>query len=152
MTRTLPHIYTLAGRKYIKPNERNDCTVRALSISTNRGYDIAHNFLKDRGRKCRKSFLFPKKCSNDYALGHEFTWQPFPLMKGEKRMSPERFAVKFPKGIYICKTVKHVYAVMNGVINDAYKIDWYDGRCIYGCWQVTNLTPDTDGWENEGGQ
>jgi len=153
MTEALQHIYNDAGRKYIQPNERNDCTVRALAISTDRGYNVAHNFLKGRGRKCRKSFFFPKKRSDDCALGHEFIWRSFSLVKGQKRMSPERFAIKFPKGVYICKTVKHVYAVVNGVINDAYKIDWYDGRCVYGCWQVTNLNPDVDdGWENEGGQ
>jgi len=35
--------------------------------------------------------------------------------------------------------VKHVYAVVNGVINDAYKIGWYDGQCVYGCWKVNEL-------------
>jgi len=54
-------------------------------------------------------------------------------------MSPERFAIEFSKGVYICKTVKHVYAVVNGIINDAYKVDWYDGRCVYGCWKVDEL-------------
>jgi len=42
----LPHIYTFAGRKQNKPNERNDCTVRALAISTNTDYNTAHDFLK----------------------------------------------------------------------------------------------------------
>jgi hypothetical protein len=132
----LPHTYTFAGRQQHKPNERHDCTVRALAISTKTDYSVAHDFLKERGRRCRKSFLFPKKCSDDCALGYEFTWKSFPLVKGKKRMSPERFAIEFSKGVYICKTVKHVYAVVNGVINDAFKIDWYDGRCVYGCWEV----------------
>jgi len=132
----LPHVYTLGGRKQNNPNERNDCTVRALAISTNTDYKIAHDFLKERGRRCRKSFLFPKKRSDDCALGYEFVWKPFTFVKGKKRMSPERFAIEFSKGVYICKTVRHVYAVVNGVINDAFKIDWYDGRCVYGCWKV----------------
>ena len=136
---SLPHIYTLAGRKQNKPNERNDCTVRALAISTNTDYNIAHDFLKERGRRCRKSFLFPKKRSDDYALGYEFIWKPFTFVKGKKRMSPERFAIEFSKGVYICKTVKHVYAVVNGIIKDAYRIDWYDGRCVYGCWKVSAM-------------
>jgi len=136
---SLPHIFTLGGRKQNNPNERNDCTVRALAISTNTDYKIAHDFLKERGRRCRKSFRFPKKCSDDCALGYEFIWKPFTFVKGKKRMSPERFAIKFSKGVYICKTVKHVYAVVNGVINDAYKIGWYDGRCVYGCWKVIEL-------------
>ena len=81
---SLLHIYTLAGRKQNKPNERNDCTVRALAISTNTDYNLAHDFLKERGRRCRKSFLFPKKRSDDCALGYEFVWKPFPLVKGKK--------------------------------------------------------------------
>tara|TARA_R100001132_G_C3272543_1_gene94536 strand:- start:3256 stop:3681 length:426 start_codon:yes stop_codon:yes gene_type:complete len=135
----LPYIYNDAGRKQNRPSERNDCTVRALAISTNIDYSVAHDFLKERGRKCRKSFLFPKKRSDDCALGYEFVWKSFPLVKGKKRMSPERFAIEFSKGVYICKTVKHVYAVVSGVINDTYKVGWYGGRCVYGCWKVKEI-------------
>ena len=135
----LSYIYNDAGRKQNRPSERNDCTVRALAISTKTDYSVAHDFLKDRGRKYRKSFFFPKKRSNDCALGYEFVWKSFPLMKGKKRMSPARFAIEFSKGVYICKTVKHVYAVVNGVINDTYKIGWYGGRCVYGCWKVKEI-------------
>ena len=135
----LPYIYNDAGRKQNRPSERNDCTVRALAISTNIDYSVAHDFLKERGRKCRKSFLFPKKRSDDCALGYEFVWKSFPLVKGKKRMSPERFAIEFSKGVYICKTVKHVYAVVSGVINDTYKDGWYGGRCVYGCWKVKEI-------------
>ena len=134
--KSLSYIYNDAGRKKDRPSERKDCTVRALAISTKTDYSVAHDFLKERGRRCRKSFRFPKKCSDDCALGYEFVWKPFTFVKGKKRMSPARFAIEFSKGVYICKTVKHVYAVVNGIINDAYKIDWYDGRCIYGCWKV----------------
>ena len=135
----LPYIYNDAGRKQNRPSERNDCTVRALAISTNIDYSVAHDFLKERGRKCRKSFLFPKKRSDDCALGYEFVWKSFPLVKGKKRMSPERFAIEFSKGVYICKTVKHVYAVVSGVFNDTYKVGWYGGRCVYGCWKVKEI-------------
>ena len=135
----LPYIYNDAGRNQNSPSERNDCTVRALAISTNIDYSVAHDFLKERGRKCRKSFLFPKKRSDDCALGYEFVWKSFPLVKGKKRMSPERLAIEFSKGVYICKTVKHVYAVVSGVINDTYKVGWYGGRCVYGCWKVKEI-------------
>ena len=57
-------------------------------------------------------------------------------------MSPERFIEKFPKGVYICKTVRHVYAVVDGVINDMFVIDWYEGRCVYGCWEVVKSSDD----------
>ena len=135
----LPYIYNDAGRKQSRPKETLDCTVRALAISTNTDYVVAHDFLKERGRKCRKTFLFPKKRSNDCALGYEFVWMPFPLLCGKRRMSPERFARKFSTGVYICKTTKHVYAVVDGVINDTEKIDWFDGKCVYGCWEVKEI-------------
>ena len=141
MNKTIAYVYNDAGRKQSRPSERKDCTVRALAISAKTNYVVAHDFLKDRGRRCRKTFLFPKKRSDDYALGYAFIWKPFPLRWwGKKRMNPERFAIEFSKCVYICKTVKHVYVVIDGVINDIEKVGWFDGKCVYGCWKVIKET------------
>ena len=119
--KSLPYIYNDAGRKKDRPSERKDCTVRALAISTKTNYVVAHDFLKERGRRCRKTFLFPKKRSDDYALGYAFIWKSFPLRWwGKKRMNPERFAEEFPEGVYICRTAKHVYMVQDGVVHDIF--------------------------------
>ena len=141
MNKTIAYVYNDAGRKQSRPSERKDCTVRALAISAKTNYVVAHDFLKERGRRCRKTFLFPKKRSDDYALGYAFIWKSFPLRWwGKKRMNPERFAIEFSKGVYICKTVKHVYVVIDGVINDIEKVSWFNGKCVYGCWKVIKET------------
>ena len=141
MNKKIAYIYNDAGRKQSRPSERKDCTVRALAISAKINYVVAHDFLKERGRRCRKTFLFPKKRSDDYALGYAFIWKAFPLRWwGKKRMNPERFAIEFSKGVYICKTVKHVYVVIDGIINDIEKVSWFDGKCVYGCWKVIKET------------
>jgi hypothetical protein len=137
MNKKIAYVYNDAGRKQSRPSERKDCTVRALAISAKTNYVVAHDFLKERGRRCRKTFLFPKKRSDDYALGYAFIWKSFPLRWwGKKRMNPERFAIEFSKGVYICKTVRHVYVVIDGVINDIEEVSWFDGKCVYGCWKV----------------
>ena len=141
MNKKIAYVYNDAGRKQSRPSERKDCTVRALAISAKTNYVVAHDFLKERGRRCRKAFLFPKKRSDDYALGYAFIWKSFPLRWwGKKRMNPERFAIEFSKGVYICKTVKHVYVVIDGVINDIEKVSWFDRKCVYGCWKVIKET------------
>ena len=138
------HVRNDAGRKQSRPKQTSDCTVRALSITTNTSYDVAYDFLKGRGRKSSKGFFFPNRCVDDYALGHRFIWKPFPLVKSKKRMSPERFIEEFSEGVYICKTVRHVYAVVDGVINDMFVVDWYEGRCVYGCWEVVKSSDEIE--------
>ena len=136
-----PYFYNDAGRLQSKRSkQKNDCTVRALALSAEVDYDVAYDLLKYRGRKASKGHFFPKQRSDDIAFGYKFIWKSFPAVKGQKRMNPERFAIEFPKGVYICKTVKHVYAVIDGIINDIEKVSWFDGKCVYGCWKVIKET------------
>jgi hypothetical protein len=129
---------TDAGRSESKrPRQKIDCTVRALALACNVEYDKAYDELKERGRKSHARHNFPKKRSNDEAFGFKFTWKSFPAIKGQKRMNPVSFCNSFPKGTYICRTAKHVFAVLNGVIHDLEPER--DDRCIYGCWMVTKL-------------
>jgi hypothetical protein len=133
-----PFVYNDAGRLQSKRSkQKNDCTVRALSLSAEVDYDIAYDLLKDRGRKSSKGHFFPKQRSDDIALGYKFIWKSFPAVKGQKRMNPERFAEEFPEGVYICRTAKHVYMVQDGVVHDIFKNR--PDRCIYGCWKVVKI-------------
>ena len=136
-----PFVYNDAGRlKSKRSKQKNDCTVRALALSAEVDYDVAYDLLKYRGRKASKGHFFPKQRSDDIAFGYKFIWKSFPAVKGQKRMNPERFAIEFSKGVYICKTVKHVYVVIDGIINDIEKVSWFDGKCVYGCWKVIKET------------
>ena len=137
-----PFVYNDAGRIDSKrPKQKNDCTVRALSISVKVDYDVAYDLLKYRGRKASRGFFFPNKVSDDCALGYKFIWQSFPAVKGQKRMNPKRFAKEFPNGVYICRTAKHVYVVLDGVVQDTRSslLPIRPNRCIYGCWKVIKI-------------
>lgn len=128
--------YTDGGKSLSKrPKQINDCTVRALAIVANIAYDEAYDLLSERGRICNKRFFFPNKAKDDCIAGLILKWKSFPAIKGQERMNIGKFGIEHPKGIYVCKTAKHVFAVIDGVVYDSFES--YPERCIYGMWTVT---------------
>lgn len=124
-----------AGRSNSKrPKQRNDCTVRALALVAQIPYDEAYDYLAKQGRKCSRGAFFPKRRSNDSAFGLNFIWQSFPAEKGKRRMNIGDFCKAHPKGSYIARTAKHVFAVIDGIVHDSGRQAPY--RCVYGCWEV----------------
>jgi len=113
-----------------RPRQSNDCTVRAFAIAEDLPYDEAYDALAHAGRKSWKGFSMSRWL--DHQPG--YVRLPFPAVKGERRMNPTTFCRQFPSGRYICKTAKHVFAVVDGVLND----DWAQepDRCIYTAWRV----------------
>jgi hypothetical protein len=120
-----------AGRAASKrPRQKNDCTVRALAIARGLPYDVAYDLLADAGRKCTKGFALP-------AWLNKQPWAkkiPFAAVKGERRMNPATFTQRFPRGRYICKVAKHVFAVVDGVVLDTFENA--PDRCIYTAWEI----------------
>ena len=117
-----------------RPKQRNDCTVIALALSTGTAYDIAYDYLAERGRKCSQGAFFPNRAADDEALFHTFKWVPLPAVKGERRMNPYKFCLENPEGRYVLKTARHVIAVVDGKILDT--LEPYPRRCVYGYWEV----------------
>lgn len=120
-----------------RPKQKNDCTVRALVITTGMKYDEVYDILKDSGRKASKIFdLDGWLKSNDTVkiLGKKFNLMTFPPIKGQKRMNPKTFSEVFPKGVFICRTARHVFAVIDGVQHDTFQER--SDRCIYKAWKV----------------
>lgn len=127
-----PFQQTDAGRSQSRrPKQTNDCTVRALALARGLAYDEACDLLKAAGRGC----------SNKFHLGDWLKGQPwaqktsFQAIKGQRRMNPVRFCAEHPKGTFICKTAKHVFVVIDGVVLDNTIVP--DARCIYTAWAVT---------------
>ena len=124
---------TDAGRSTSnRPRQKNDCTVRALALTRGLSYDTAYDVLANAGRQCSKGFH----------IGDWLDLQPwatklsFPAVKGQSRMNPVAFASQFPAGRYICRTAKHVYAVIDGVSLDIYRSR--PNRCIYTAGRIGN--------------
>jgi len=123
-----------------RPKEKNDCTVRALAIAFGMTYDLAYDILQAAGRKEHGGFHFRPWLEQRRTFnGYRIEWMEFPAVKGCRRMNPAAFAKtrRFKRGRFICRTAKHVYAVLDGVVQDVRPE--YDGRCIYGAYRLTPL-------------
>jgi hypothetical protein len=145
-----PFVKTDGGRTQSKrPKQTNDCTVRALALVTETPYDTVYDKLKEHGRVCSDGFhlsrwiwgqVDPVLGEPEYVFGYTAYWRPFQAQKGKKRMNPVEFTKTFPQGRYICRTAKHVFAVIDGVVYDAFQER--DDRCIYGAWEFVKLPVD----------
>ncbi len=126
-----PFLYSDGGRSESRrPKQKNDCTVRAVAVALNEPYDTVYEWFKGEGRKCSKGFHIKDWLAKD----GRFEKIPFPAIKGQKRMNPSKFCGEFKRGKYICRTAKHVFAVIDGVVHDTW--EQRPDRCIYTAWEV----------------
>lgn len=122
-----------AGRaQSLRPRQKNDCTVRALALARNLPYDEAYDILKAAGRKCERGFQFPDWINRQPWA----TKMPFPAIKGQRRMNPAYFTEAYPRGAFIARVAKHVFAVIDGVVLDTAENS--PDRCIYTAWRIDN--------------
>jgi hypothetical protein len=128
-------VYSDAGRSDSRrPKQKNDCTVRALSLALGMQYDEAYDLLAEAGRRCSSKFDF-----SAWIERQSFAKKiAFPAVKGQPRMNPVEFARQFPKGLFIVKVSKHILLFRDGVAFDDYKVG--DGRCIYTAWEINQAT------------
>lgn len=115
-------------------NENSDCTVIALSIVLAIPYDVAHSMLADAGRRNRRGFgllswlrvrrevnhcgykVTTVSCGRlqDAALRLARPWAAsytYPTLAQVQR--------DFPKGRFIVRKARHVFAMIDGVIHDS---------------------------------
>lgn len=122
---------TDAGRASSRrPKQRDDCTVRALAVARGLEYDAAYDTLAEAGRKASRRFDMVEWL-NAQPWAHKIS---FPAVKGQRRMNPDTFGREYAQGVYICRTAKHVYAVVDGVIHDDHAPR--PDRCIYTAWRI----------------
>ncbi len=97
--------------------ERNDCTVRALAISTGRPYEEAYSILQTFGRKPNKGTNIRKFFKNNKIV-LDF-W--FKKLRFRKQITLNKFVKKYPLGTYYVRITKHVFVVKDGVAIDMSK-------------------------------
>lgn len=97
------------GRTF--PQEKGDCTVRAVAWATGMGYAKAHALLAKHGRKLGKGFKLAKFL-RDAA--------PFPVQElhNVRHRTFGRFAREHPRGSFIIRREGHAAPVVDGVIID----------------------------------
>jgi hypothetical protein len=97
--------------------ERNDCTVRALAISTGRPYSDCYTVLANFGRKPNKGTNIRKFLKNNSSvLGFSFK-----KLRFRKQITLNKFVKKYPMGTYYVRITKHVFVVKDGVAIDMTK-------------------------------
>jgi hypothetical protein len=114
-------------------NERNDCTVRALSISTSQPYHDCYMLLASFGRKPNKGINIKNFFKNNKAiLGHIFKKMPF-----RKPITLYKFVRQYPLGTFYVRIRGHVFVVKDGVAIDMMKPKTY---CrITDAWSVASF-------------
>ena len=99
--------------------EKNNCTVRAFQNAFGTSYEEAYQLLKAHGRKDGKGFLFN---SLMYDLKGSYKGIPF-KDHYNPRMTVGRFVNTFTSGIFILRYRGHVFAVIDGVIHDSFRVN-----------------------------
>ncbi len=104
-------------------NEKNDCTVKALSIACRVPYNTAHDALKQMGRKKGKGATNAQWMEAIYLLGCEFEETLWPKQKNGSSYTPKTIGKAYKRGYYVVHFRGHVAAMINGEIQD-----WTVGR------------------------
>jgi len=119
-------------------HEHNDCSVKALSNAFNVSYAAAHSVLKEFGRKDRHGVAFSAFMmtrNNSELFGQKFEEFVRP------GMTIGTFVNKFNKGSYIIRYTGHVFAVVNGVILDSFKVN--SNKRILNYWKIGSFVHNT---------
>jgi len=111
----------LIARSVMK--EANDCSVLALAMSCLTTYHSAHTALKIAGRRDRHG-VFPEHIRHaTRTLGHTFGPMLRPKQSNGSKYTPKTLAKAYPKGRYLAFSRDHVFALIDGKVQD-----WHEGR------------------------
>lgn len=131
----IKYVYNDAGSPN---NERNDCTVRTLAITTKAPYLRAFAILCNAGRKRNRGFHIQKYFkTNKRVLNHFFKKLSF-----RNPITINKFVQRYPSGTYYALIRGHVFAIIDGTVYDiitpkpgqrikmAWRVEQIDNNCI----------------------
>jgi hypothetical protein len=98
--------------------ETNDCSVIATSIVCRTSYKDAHEICRIHGRKPRCGIYEDQILEGVKALGFDVVPVKNLLQKNGSQYTPKTIGNKLKRGYYICMTHGHVFAVVNGDVED----------------------------------
>jgi len=100
-------------------NEYNDCTVKAIAITCDVPYKVAHKALANEGRRNRCGSYRHQQVNAIKALGYDLE----PVEVTAKTMTKIKSDAAVSAGYFLAYVRGHVAAVVNGKVED-----WTDGR------------------------
>jgi len=99
-------------------NEKNDCAVIAISIVCRTTYKAAHELCARSGRKNRDGthvqYTFPFMRQMDFKVEQVKDL----VQKNGSKFTPKTIGNKLKRGYYLCFCNGHVFAVVNGDVED----------------------------------
>jgi len=114
-------------------HERNDCTVRALAISTGGSYHDAYMILNSFGRKPNKGTNIRKFFKNNRIVLNKV----FKKLGFRKQITLNKFVQKYPIGTFYVRITRHVFVVKDGVAIDMTRPKTF---CrVTDAWEVTEI-------------
>jgi len=106
-----------------KNNETNDCSVIATSIVARATYKAAHEACHASGRQARRGLCQHGIVHAVRSFGMTVERISNPRQKNGSKFTPKTIGSKFKRGYYICFVNNHVFALVNGDVED-----WTQGR------------------------
>lgn len=119
----MTHTYASLSSEANRHGERNDCTVRALAVTTGLPYDVCHAALKKRGRKKGRGAYFHQWNGAAADLGFKLVPCSNEVMS-RPRQQLVTVARRLPRGRRFLLHVRGHVAGFNGVE----VVDWAAGR------------------------
>lgn len=123
--------YAARVKASLKRGERNDCSVKAVSIAARVPYNVAHDALAFFGRQNGRGVYMATALEAVKKLGCTFETDKQPRQSNGSRWTAKTIGLGYPRGYFIVEFRGHVAAMINGVVQD-----WTDGRrhqviCVY---------------------
>jgi len=104
-------------------NETNDCAVIALAIVMRTTYKATHAICAAHGRKVRGSTRTRQTFASIESAGFAVEKVKNNRQKSGSKFTPKTIGEKCKRGYYMCFCNGHVFAVVNGTVED-----WTNGR------------------------
>lgn len=112
----------------------SDCATRAIAIATGKSYKEVYDHInKVAGKSVARSGV-PKDVVAQVMKAYGFTWNA--TMKIGSGCKVHLNADELPKGRIVCRTSRHICAVIDGVLHDTYDCSRDGSRCVYGYWTM----------------
>lgn len=120
------------GDSQLSKRERKDCTVFCLAVAFSISYDVAHKYMRNRGRQFQKAYehwddIILHHLERDSKISEmDETYYTYTnRFQKKSHVRVKTFMKQNPDGIYIITTKYHVLCIRYGVLIDRFDSSFY---------------------------
>lgn len=111
-----------------------DCVTRAIAIASGKGYKEVYDLINNVAGKPVARSGVAKDVVAQVMKDLGFKWTA--TMKIGSGCKVHLKADELPTGRVVCRTSRHLVAVIDGVVHDTYDCTRDGSRCVYGYWTM----------------